>query len=105
MGQADVAAVPATAFSTSTITLPAKLLASPAIAEVGMIGMIAGWLEDAIRAVPEGSRTIVAIQVRAGAGRCCCSRATWQLCWLGAPKQCIPMHASTAASNLGKQWC
>ena len=29
-----------------------------------MIGMIAGWLEDAIVSVPEGSRTIVAIQVR-----------------------------------------
>lgn len=28
-----------------------------------MIGMIAGWLEDAIRATPEGARTIVAIQI------------------------------------------
>ena len=29
-----------------------------------MIGMIGGWLESAIRAAPESSRTIVAIQVR-----------------------------------------
>ena len=28
-----------------------------------MIDMIAGWLESAIRATPEGSRTIVAIQI------------------------------------------
>jgi Na+/H+ antiporter NhaD/arsenite permease-like protein len=34
-----------------------------ASAEIGMINMIAGWLEDAITAVPEGSRTIVAIQI------------------------------------------
>lgn len=31
--------------------------------EVGMIGMIGGWLESAIRATPEGSRLIVAIQI------------------------------------------
>ena len=30
---------------------------------VGMIGMIGGWLESAIRATPESSRTIVAIQI------------------------------------------
>ena len=64
----------------STLALHAELLAPLAFAEIGMIGMIAGWLEDAIRAVPEGSRTIVAIQARAGAGRCCCSRAASQLC-------------------------
>lgn len=34
-----------------------------AAAEIGMIGMIGGWLESAIRATPEGSRTIVAIQI------------------------------------------
>ena len=34
-----------------------------ASAEVGMIGMIGGWLESAIRATPEGSRLIVAIQI------------------------------------------
>lgn len=37
-----------------------------AAAEIGMINMIGGWLESAIRATPEGSRTIVAIQARAG---------------------------------------
>eukprot|EP00887_Chlorella_sp_A99_P000899 scaffold5.g899.t1 len=34
-----------------------------ASAEIGMIDMIGGWLESAIRAAPEGSRTIVAIQI------------------------------------------
>ena len=34
-----------------------------ASAEVGMISMIGGWLESAIRATPEGSRLIVAIQI------------------------------------------
>lgn len=32
-------------------------------AEVGMISMVAGWLESAIRAAPEGSRTLVAVQI------------------------------------------
>ncbi|KAL4423292.1 hypothetical protein ABPG77_004561 [Micractinium sp. CCAP 211/92] len=34
-----------------------------ASAEVGMISMIAGWLESAIEAAPEGSRLIIAIQI------------------------------------------
>ncbi|KAL4436773.1 hypothetical protein ABPG75_003912 [Micractinium tetrahymenae] len=34
-----------------------------ASAEVGMISMIAGWLETAIKAAPEGSRLIIAIQI------------------------------------------
>lgn len=34
-----------------------------ASAEIGMISMIGGWLESAIRATPPASRTIVAIQI------------------------------------------
>lgn len=34
-----------------------------ASAEVGMISMIAGWLESAIKSAPEGSRLIIAIQI------------------------------------------
>eukprot|EP00887_Chlorella_sp_A99_P002871 scaffold6.g2871.t1 len=34
-----------------------------ASAQVGMIDMIGGWLDSAIRSAPEGSRTIVAIQI------------------------------------------
>ncbi len=41
----------------------AQFIMVEAAAEIGLIAMISGWLEAAIRAAPEGKRTLAATEI------------------------------------------